>query len=1058
MSLFVERFDVRALATALGLLIVGMLTCASFAKEPIRFDRDVRPILSDKCFFCHGPDSEHRQADLRLDIEADAKADAIVANDSQASEMIARLISDDPDTLMPPPDSHRKLSKHEIQTLTRWVAEGANWSAHWSFEQPVSVKPNNTPTRKHADWARGSIDEFVLSKMQEFGRQPRPEASREKLLRRLSFDLTGLPPTLDQIDSFVADQSPSAYEKVVDRLLQSGHFGERMAMKWMDAARYGDTSVYHADGPRDMWAWRDAVVDAYNNNMPFDQFSIMQLAGDLIEDAPVNQKILAGFNRNNGTTDEGGAIAEEYRVEYAVDRVKTTSTVWLGLTMECAQCHDHKYDPISQKEYYQFYAFFNVSADGGMQSRSGNAEPKIDILDAEKEAKADAKQKLIDDVNAKMTDHQDSQQSQYDQWLAKTQAEYRDTPPEPDGLLIKFELNEGKGRKVKGAVDATREGKVDGKPQWVDTRGSKGLKFDGKNFVDLGDLGNFERTDAFSYGGWVKPSKGGHGALLARMDDANGFRGFDLLCGTDRIEVHIINTWPTNALKVTATKALVADEWQHVFATYDGSSNPSGIKIYVDGELREWKIEQDSLKDTIKTEKSLLIGSRHPGSRLNGVVDEVSLYDRELSAEQVKLLAGVSQIDKLLAITPADRNEEQNKHLRQFYFENEDGQYRKLADEAKKLATELAELSKPITSVMVMSDMEKPRETFVLNRGAYDSPTDKKVSAGTLSVLPPMSDDYPRNRLGLAKWLFQDDHPLTARVAVNRYWQMLFGRGLVSTPEDFGAQGNFPSHPELLDYLAVDFRQNDWNIKRTIKQIVMSATYRQSSQADLEQYSSDRENVFLSRGPRFRLTGEMIRDNALFVSGLLVDQPGGPGVKPYQPPGLWAEVGLGGNPKFTQDHGDKLYRRSLYTYWKRSAPPPAMQIFDAPTREKCIIQRARTNTPLQALVTLNDTQFVEASRAFAQRVIQTQSSDSLQRIEFAFRTATARSPSGEEVQVLVEILDAAKGRFNSDKVAAIELVSLGESKRDTEIGTVELAAWTVVASAILNLDETLTRE
>ena len=1038
-----------------ALLVSAVIGQASVTTaEEIRFDRDIRPILSDKCFFCHGPDAEHREADLRLDLENEAKSSAIVAGDPQASDLVARIISNDPDEVMPPSDSHKELTPNEIELLTQWVKQGAKWTQHWSFVPPT--RPQR-PKLAGGDWAHSPIDEFTLSKMRESGFDPRPQASREKLLRRLCFDLTGLPPTIEQLEEFLADDSANAYEKAVDRLLQSDHFGERMALQWMDASRYGDTSVYHADGPRDMWAWRDAVVKAYNDNIPFDQFSILQLAGDLIPETPIEQKILAGFNRNNGTTDEGGAIAEEYRVEYAVDRVKTTATVWMGLTMECAQCHDHKYDPISQEEYYKFYAFFNVSDDKGMQTRKGNAAPMIEIPDPVKQKKLPGVREQLVAKREELKKHAASAEPAFIEWLEEASKLTDSEEITPTDMLAQFLLDEGKGKACKDAIDKKRKGTIKGKANWVDTRDGKGLKLDGSNYVDLGDIGNFERTDAFSYGGWVKPAKNGHGAILARMDDRNSFRGYDLLCGDNRIEFHLINTWPGNALKVTVKKGLKVGEWQHVFVTYDGSSKADGVKIYVNGEEQKWVIEQNALTKTTKTAKTLLIGSRHPGSRLKGEIDEVAMFARKLEPAEVGQLAGQSPINDLLNIAADKRTDEQTEALRKHFLGTQHGEYISTNKEIQKLVAQESELKKPLTTVMVMGDMGKPRETFILNRGAYDSPTDKKVEMGTLSVLPPMNSELPRNRLGLAKWLFQDDHPLTARVAVNRYWQLFFGRGLVATPEDFGAQGQFPSHPELLDWLAVDFREHGWNIKRLVKQLVMSSTYRQTSSATPELYAADADNQWLARGPRFRLQGEFIRDNALFVSGLLVDKLGGPGVKPYQPPGLWAEVGLGGNPKFKRDDGDKLYRRSLYTYWKRSAPPPSMQIFDAPTREKCTVRRARTNTPLQALVTLNDVQFVEAARNFAQRILLQRVGDR-DRVGYAFRLATARIANYDELAVLTDVLDGARKKYATDKDSAGKLVAIGESKRDESIDVVEHAAWTVVASAILNLDETLTRE
>lgn len=977
----------------------------------------------------------------------------IVAGDADASEFVVRILSKDADEMMPPADSHKKLSAKEIDLLTRWVDQGAMWTQHWSLIPPAR------PAIPPADEGIASpIDAFVSRSLAEEGMRLSKQASREKLIRRVTYDLTGSPPTIDEIDHFLSDTSGDAYERLVDRLLDSPRYGERMALAWMDAARYGDTSVYHADGPRDMWAWRDAIVDAYNNNMPFDEFSICQLAGDLVPDASLQQRVLAGFNRNNGTTDEGGAFAEEYRVEYAVDRVKTTSTVWLGLTMECAQCHDHKYDPISQEDYYRFYAFFNVSRDGGMQTRKGNAEPSLPIPDPDKEKQRPIVEEQLSRASGRMASIQSECEPALADWLNAQESGTDEIASEPADCLVQVALLEGDGKSLADSLDSTRVGEIHGKIEWVKSRYDWALKFDGSNYVDLGNVADFERTDSFSYGGWVKPQKkSGQGAMLARMDDANSHRGYDLFVG-ETVSVHIINTWPANAIKVTSKKKLKPDQWQHVFATYDGSSKAKGIKIYVDGEIWDWKIEQNGLTETIKTEKSLLIASRHQGARFRGVVDEVAVYDRKLEDAEVQSLSKALPIRAILAVDPDKRSDEQVNAIRQYYLMTENAEYQELHKKADSLTKQVEDLKKPLTTVMIMGDMEQPRETFILNRGAYDSPTDKKVEPGTLPVLPPMDTDSPRNRLGLAKWLFRDDHPLTARVTVNRYWQMLFGVGLVATPEDLGAQGEFPSNPELLDWLAVDFRESGWDVKRLLKQIVISQTYRQSSQSTPEAYQADPQNRLLGRGPRFRLQGEFIRDTALDLSGLLVDMVGGPGVKPYQPPGLWAEVGLGGNPKFVQDHGEKLYRRSLYTYWKRSAPPPSMQIFDAPTREKCTIRRARTNTPLQALVTLNDTQFVEAARHFAERMIHDGGRTTDDRIAYGFRLATARRPSDTERTVLVDMLSDALERYKNNAESAKSLLAVGESTRDEALEIAHHAAWTIIASSILNLDETLTRE
>ena len=1020
----------------------------------IDFSRDIRPILSENCFHCHGPDTKHRAGDLRLDIEEAAKANSITPGHSDQSELYARISGNDPDLKMPPPDSNKKLTPAQVELLKRWINEGAEWTSHWAFLPP---QKSALPPVKNEKWVRNPIDQFVLAQLESQQLKPSAEASRRTLIRRLTFDLTGLPPTIAEINTFLNDESPDAYEKLVDRLLSSKHYGERMALMWLDAARYGDTSVYHADGPRDMWAWRDRIVQMYNENIPFDQFSTEQLAGDLIPDATPLQKVSSGFNRNNGTTDEGGLIPEEYRVEYAVDRVKTTSTVWLGLSMECAQCHEHKYDPISHEDYYRFFGFFNISADAGSQTRGGNAQPIVELVDPEKEKKLPGTRARIEENQNQIAARQKSVEPLFAAWLT-TKEKQQESPTHLDGQLLRFALNQGAGTKVVDLVDQTRTGTIHGNANWVKSPHDQGVKFDGQTYIDLGEVCDFERTDHFSYGGWLNLDPKGSGALLAKMDDANSYRGYDILIAGEKISVHIINQWPTNAIKVTTKNKLKPSTWHHVFVTYDGSSKAKGVKIYVDGQLWDWNIEQDRLSESIRTPKTLLIGSRHPSSRLLGTVDEVAVFSRALSLSEVETLSKQLPITAILAVAPEKRTAEQQQQLRTYYLEQEDAEYIALIKQKQELKAEETELLKPLTTVMMMSDMAKPRDTFILARGAYDAPTEHKVQPGTPAILPPMPKEAPQNRLGLAQWLFQSDHPLTARVAVNRYWQMLFGTGFVTTPEDFGSQGAFPSHPQLLDWLAVDFRESGWDVKRLLKQIVMSATYRQTSDASRETYLQDPSNRLLARGARFRLQGEFVRDSALEVSGLLNTKMGGPGVKPYQPPGLWKEVGLGGNPVFVQDHGEKLYRRSLYTYWKRSAPPPSMQIFDAPTREKCTIRRPRTNTPLQALVTMNDVQYVEAARHLAERMLKEGGSTKEEQVAYAFLLATGREPRSSEREVLLELYDQSLKHYQANAKAAEELMSVGESPRDKKLNVTEQAAWTVVANMIFNLDETLTRE
>lgn len=685
--------------------------------------------------------------------------------------------------------------------------------------------------------------------------------------------------------------------------------------------------------------------------------------------------------------------------------------------------------------------------------------PFINILDPEKERQLPAVRARLTEIQKKMDARAASAETAFHKWIADTEQQLKNPLPLPNNALLHFPLQAGKGNKISDTVDPKRTGEIKGKAQWIKARGNQGLKLDGNTYIDLGNVANFERTDSFSYGAWVWGASKTAGAVLARIDDGSKHRGYDLYIGGDgKTAAHIIHEWPTNAVKVISQKSLLPYEWNHVFVTYDGSSKATGVKIYVNGELWPTTVETDALTKSIRTQKSLRIGSRDPGSRFNGKVDEIRMYARALSAAEVQAIAKQNPLDSILAVERNKRSNEQQQQLRNYYLEHVDAEYRTLTRKHQSLKAAEADLLKPVTTVMIMRDQTKPRDTFMLARGAYNAPTEHKVQPGTPLIFPPMAKGLPANRLGMARWLFQDNHPLTARVAVNRYWQMLFGTGFVATPEDFGSQGEFPSHVELLDWLAVDFRNSGWNVKRMLKQIVMSATYRQSSKVSAESARRDPTNRLLARGARFRLQSEFIRDNVLALSGLMVNKMGGPGVKPYQPPGLWKEVGLGGKPVFVQDRGENLYRRSIYTYWKRSAPPPNMQLFDAPTREKCTVRRPRTNTPLQALVLLNDVQFVEAARSLAERILKEAPNTDKNRATFAFESATARKPSKGELNVLIDLLQHAKTRYQSDVEAARKLIGTGESPRDEKLDPKDHAAWTVVASTILNLDEVLTRE
>ena len=1057
------------LATCHSTLSLGVSFKSIAAEEHIlRFDRDVRPILSDKCIRCHGPDAEQRKSQLRFDKENVAKKIAIVPGNAQQSELVVRITSNDPDARMPPPDSNKQLTAEEIATLTRWVDEGADWSEHWSFLVPRAPA---VPKVANAAWPRNEIDHFVLAQLENKGLSPSTEADGSTLIRRLTLDLTGLPPTLEEVDAFLDDRSPHAYEKVVDRLLSSPRYGERMAVMWLDLARYGDTSVYHQDGNREMWAWRDQVVDSYNANTPFDAFSIAQIAGDLIPDATLSQRIASGFNRNNGTTDEGGLIEEEYRVEYAVDRVKTTAIAWLGLTMECAQCHDHKYDPISQEDYYRFFAFFNISADRGKQTSARNAAPLVEIPFEENEKKLPSLIAERAELKARIEAHPAKVEPELERWLGELKKKLSDTDAkfDPRDATFHLKLDEKEGALAKDSVQPKRSSRVVGEAQWTLGKSFGALRFvdGGSTFIEAANVGGFERDQPFTLSLWLHPEKtleknDSQGSLITRVENENSLRGFDLYYQTNqRLYLQLAHDAKSNVIRVRSEREIQWNTWQHVCVTYDGSSNAQGIRLFVDGEPWSLKVEQDNLTESIRTDGPLRIGSRPSGFRPIGILDEVRIFSRALQQSEIRALFLRDTVATALAHHEGDQPElggDWNQTVLDYYLWHEDDEYQALNKRAKALEEQEKELRRPKTTVMVMADQGQPRATYVLRRGLYNDRADREVQPGFPPSLPPLARDATPNRLGLAKWLFQSENPLTARVAVNRYWQMLFGIGLVSTPGDFGSQGAYPSHPRLLDWLASDFRDNGWNVKRTIRTIVTSAAYRQSSAASRKMYNQDPQNRLLARGSRFRLQAEFLRDNALSLSGLLVNKMGGPGVKPYQPEGLWKEILQGGDRPFVQDHGRKLYRRSVYTYWRRTCPPPNLQLFDAPTREKCIVRRSRTNTPLQALVTLNDVQYIEAARVFAERMIREAGSQPEDQVAWGFRLATARPPREKERGVLRDVYQQSYQHYRTNSEAAEKLISTGEAQRDESLDPVEHAAMTIVASMILNLDETLTRE
>ena len=1047
-------------------LIFSLSAAKVFSK--VSFNRDIRPIISNKCFFCHGPSEKSRKANLRLDLEDEAFREkdgiaAFVRNSLEDSEAWHRIISDDPDEVMPPPKFKKELTKAEINTIKTWIEQGAEWEGHWAF---IPVKKSDEPKTEMPNWVRNPIDSFVLKTLKNNDMKPSPEADRRTLIRRVYFDLTGLPPTPKQINDFILDNSVNAFEKVVDQLMSSNAYAERMTLVWMDASRYGDTSVFHDDGPRDMWPWRDWVLNAYKNNMPFDQFSIEQLAGDLLPNSTDDQKIASGFNRNHATTDEGGVIAEEFRVEYVVDRVKTTGNVWMGLTMECAQCHDHKYDPITQEEYFKFYAFYNNNADPGMQTRRGNTAPMLEIVTPERKKQLDDLIQKQKGLAAKLNGRKKEVVPEFTNWVkdAASNLDDNNSVLEPSDLIAHLPLDNFTNNKTIDLVRETDSCQLQGNAKVIgQAKFGGGIKIEGNGFLEVKNFGNLEHNQSFSYGAWVKiPRDNFGGAILAKMDEGNDFRGYDLWMEGGKVGLHVINKWPNNALKVISKSKVPVKKWTHLFVTYNGNGKVNGVEIYIDGKKQDKATQRDSLSQTIMTDKPLRLGRRYNTAQTNGVeIDDVRFYSRSLTQQEVQVLSDSDPISPILAIEENKRTKAQKEVLLAHYLESKDKTYQEIFRQKKNTDKSLSDLrSKKLTS-MIMGDNppNKMRKTYLLMRGQYASPDkSKEILPDTPAFLPPMKEDLPKNRLGLAKWLMDKDHPLTARVTVNRYWQTIFGRPLVATPGDFGSQGSWPTHPDLLSWLAKDFVDHGWNIKRTIKQMVMSSTYRQQSTTRPEHLQKDPTNLYHARAPRFRLMGEFVRDNALAISGLLNREFGGPGVKPYQPAGLWVEVSLSGNRRFVRDNGEKLYRRSMYTYWKRSAPHPGLMAFDTPTRETCTLQRQRTNTPMQALVTLNDEQFVEASRAFAQRIIKSPAKNFEDRVDWAFEMATGHPADKLRKEVLKDAYHFQKENFTKEPARADELLKIGESIRDTNIDSKEHASWTILASMILNLDETLNRE
>ena len=1040
-------------------------TAALCAAEPLDYNRDIRPILSDKCFKCHGPDAAAREAKLRLDVRAEALAERrsgaipIVPRKPELSEVVQRIESRFADERMPPADSNVTLAAAEITTLRRWIAEGAEYRPHWSFSRPEQTALPGIENPKFK--IENPIDRFIFARLEKENLTASPEAGKPTLLRRVALDLTGLPPSPAALDEFLADVRPDAYERAVDRLLASPRYGERMATDWLDAARYADSNGFFRDNTRQIWPWRDWVIGAFNRNLPFDQFTVEQLAGDLLPDATAEQKIATGFNRNHMVTGETGIIDEEYRVEYVADRLETTASVWLGLTVGCARCHDHKFDPISQRDYYQLFAFFNSGVEKGLVSPD-DPPPVMDVTTPAQRAELEALREERTAAERAFAQLTGPLKPAIAEW-ARGAGEELTVPREQLVAHVDFET----GSVPRAPADprlprASEKGGVYYEAGLV----GQAARFDGMQHVELPPEIPLDADKPWTIGLWVKPSASLAG-VISKIEPAGDRRGFELIWAKGQLQINLVDRWVVSAIEVVTKDPIKGADWHQLIVSYDGSGQAAGLRVFADGLEIGVSVVRDSLRGPITNREPVRIGRRDSGLGFYGQIDEVRLLAVVVTPAIAREWFWSERLRGILALAAEQRDARQAKLVLDCYVERH-------GDPATRAASVLAEHARSVDEAfrarlpktLVMQEVAVPPMTRLLKRGQYDAPGEV-VTADVPSFLPPLGANAPRNRLGLARWLTSPGHPLTARVEVNRRWLQCFGEGLVATPSDFGSQGEMPSHPDLLDWLAVRFVEGGWDVKQLLRLIVTSATYRQSSVGTPALLQRDPENRLLARGPRFRLPAEMIRDQALAVSGLLVEKIGGPPVKPFQPPGLWEAVSYNGELSYQPDRDEGRWRRTVYSFWKRTSPPPGVQLLDGPTRETCVVRRPRTNTPLQALLLLNDETYVEAARALAASVLTRPgelrsgmdpvSGRDGGRAAEIFRRATARLPDAKESTALAGLFVRQRARFAADPAAARKLVDVGASSRGHELAAVELAAWTVVAQTVLNLDEVVTR-
>ena len=1050
--------------------------------DKVDYNFHVKPILSDRCYACHGPDAQNREAGLRLDEEVSAYAalesgegTAIVAGNTQRSLMVHRILSDNPETVMPPPESNLSLTDEERAILIKWIEQGAEYKAHWAFAKPKKGKAPNAG----ADWANNEIDHFIAQKLEQQNIAPAPEANREQLIRRAFFDLTGLPPSLADLDRWMNDTRPDYYEQMVDSLLEAPAYGERMAAHWLDVARFADSEGYLDDFHHTFWPYRDWVIEAFNKNLSYADFILWQVGGDQMPNPGKEQILATAFNRNHKQNSEGGVIPEEFRVEYVADRTNTVGSAFMSLTVGCARCHDHKYDPFSQENYYELFGFFNSTIERGdgifslnaiefgqmvPNEKSMNAGPVLALPDPEVEK---VRAYLLGEIEKKQKEihrQSDANTAEFQAWLEKQRnaKSLEEAVRKSTVSYLPFDdMANGKTTDARpGAPKATYWGSIEPAP------GKKGQAVRSNahgQLVAQGEPSTFERNEPFTISFWIQTPKVFEDAhvLYNGNDRIQGYRGWDIVLDTNRVHFRLNHAHPYQSLDIRTTDPLPLDEWVHFVWTYDGSSDAKGMKVYQDGELVETDIRRNYLyrsakpyfdfaSTVYKPYKGLIIGNRHYDQDFTGgLVDEVRILNREADPFVAMYLFEEEKGKQAFSEALASQDRGLDRFYDLFVDDGLEGKRSKL----RELQYQEIHAIDTVQEIMVMGDMLNERPTYVLDRGVYDA-HGQQVQKGVPESILPWPEDLPKNRYGLGQWLIHPDHPLTSRVAVNQFWYLMFGRGIVETVEDFGNQGALPTHPELLDWLAVDFQESGWNVKMLLRKMLTSATYKQSSKIRSELEEIDPDNYLLARGPRYRRSAEMVRDNILASSGLLSPVLGGPSMFPYQPPGLWKEVMTHGFfPEYEVDYENGLYRRSIYTFWKRNMPPPGMLIFDAASRGECQVRRQRSNTPLQALLLLNDPQMIEGCRVLAENMWSLADGDPATAISQAFRQLTSRQPTEREQALLQQQFEEELQYFEEKEERAFAYLDVGHKPLAEGLPSTKVAALARVSNTILNTTE-----